>query len=98
MIRDRKYLDSLRHERCIVTGRRGTDQESVVPAHIGTAGKGLKAPDNEALPLHHAIHNAMHQSGEMTVLREHLPDDVLREALRALARERYAKWRTNLQQ
>ena len=36
MIRDRKYLDSLRGERCIVTGRRGTNQESVVPAHIGT--------------------------------------------------------------
>jgi hypothetical protein len=92
LIRNRKYLDSLRSERCIVTGRFGSDHEAVDPAHIGTAGKGLKSSDDETLPLLHSIHLECHQKGEISVLREKLPDHILRAALRAYAREMYMKW------
>jgi len=92
MLRDRKYLDSLRGMRCIVTSRKGNDNETIDPAHIGTAGKGLKSPDSEALPIMHWIHAKMHERGEITILRAMLPDDVLRDALRAYARERYHRW------
>lgn len=88
-LRDDLYLISLRDEPCIVTGRRSTDSESVVAAHIGTAGRGVKAGDDCALPIANSIHQKMHQHGEITVLRALLPDDVLRAALRALAREMY---------
>ena len=78
-----------------MTGKRSNAYETVDPAHIGTAGKGIKSPDDEVLPIIHSVHHEMHQMGEMTVLRKRLPDDVLREALRALARERYKKWESS---
>lgn len=93
MIRDRKYLDWLRTQRCIFTGLSANEFEAVDPMHIGTAGKGLKSSDDEALPVSHSIHREAHQYGEMTVIREELPNDVLRAALRAYAREMYAKWK-----
>jgi hypothetical protein len=81
--------------RCIVTSKKGSDYETIDPAHIGTAGKGLKSPDSEALPIIHSVHREMHQRGEMSTLRALLPDDVLRDALRSYARERYYKWRSS---
>ena len=89
-IRDRAYLDHLRGEPCIVSGYRG---EGVDPAHIGTLGRGIKSGDDEALPLRHIFHMAGHQSGEMSMYRQELPDDVLRAALRAYARELYRAWK-----
>lgn len=91
MIRDRRYLDSLRRERCIITGQYGTDAMAIDPAHIGTAGRGLKSPDNEALPIRHDIHVRMHTEGEISVLRNLASDSLLRAAFRALAREMYAE-------
>lgn len=94
MLRDQKYLDWIkRHDRCLITGRQSDDYETVDPAHIGTAGKGIKRPDNEVLPLIHSIHRQCHQKGEISVLREMLPDAVLREALRAYARQLYEEWK-----
>lgn len=90
IIRDRKYLDWLRDQRCLITGKTtAAHKEPIDPVHIGTAGKGLKASDDEALPISHSIHALMHLHGEMTTLRQLLPDDVLRSALRALAHEMY---------
>lgn len=93
MIRDRAYLDYLRTQPCIITGLRGDDSDAVDPVHIGTAGKGLKSPDNEALPIRHSIHLACHMAGEMTTLRRLMPDWLLRESLRAYARQEYRKWK-----
>lgn len=90
VIRDRKYLDSEHDEPCIISGQYGNDYESVVPAHIG-AFKGMKRGDDETLPILNRYHQLGHQKGEMTMWRQHLPDDVLRDALRALARERYRR-------
>ena len=92
-VRDRAWLDHLRSERCIITGRMGSDSDAVDPVHIGTAGKGIKSGDDEALPILHSVHAQGHGDGEISTLRELLPDDVLRAALRAYARERYAVWK-----
>lgn len=86
IIRDRAYLDWLHTEACIVTGLRG---ETVEPAHIGTLGKGIKRSDDEVLPLEHRFHANGHNAGEISMFRKMLPDYVLREALRAYARQAY---------
>ena len=78
----------------MITGRKGhPDIETVDPAHIGTAGKGLKSSDDEALPIIHSQHLAMHTTGEISHLRQYLPDEILREALRAYAREMYKEYK-----
>lgn len=92
ILRDRDYLDWLRIQPCLLTGYVGDSE----PAHIGTAGKGLKSPDDEAIPLHYTLHREAHQKGEMKMLRERAPDDVLRAAFRALARENYRRYKEGL--
>lgn len=92
IIRDRKFLNYLRTQRCIFTGRRGSDVESVDPAHIGSAGRGIKSSDDEALPVIHSKHLEMHTHGDLTVFRE-APPHILRAAFRALAREMYREWK-----
>ena len=77
----------------MITGNRSTEQEAVDPAHIGTAGKGIKSGDDEALPIKHSFHDWMHRDGEITVFRKHAHDWLLRAALRAYAREMYREWK-----
>lgn len=93
IVRDKKYLLWLRDQRCVVTGYHGCEHNAVDPAHVGTLGKGIKSPDNEALPLAHSLHLYAHQHGEVSMFREKAPDDLIRAALRALAREMYAEWK-----
>ncbi len=88
-LRDRAYLDWLHDQRCIITGQYGNSGETVDPMHIGVAGKGMKSPDNEALPVLHRFHADGHNHGEISMLREAIPDDVLAAALKAYAREMY---------
>lgn len=92
MIRDRKYLDWLRTQPCLVSGVHGTDFEAVEAAHIGTRGKAIKSSDDEAIPLLHSIHARCHAKGEVSTLRAMLPDHIIRAALRAYAREQYQKY------
>jgi len=89
---DPKYLKWLRTQPCILTGDEGTEYLSVVPMHIGTHGKGKKT-DDEALPCRADLHTGGHQTGEISMLRREAPDDLLRDAFRALARERYEAWK-----
>jgi len=89
IIRDRAWLDYLHDQPCIITGLRGTEHETVDPAHIGTLGKGIKSSDDEVLPILHRYHQDGHQRGELRMWRQCIPDDVLRSALRAYARELY---------
>jgi hypothetical protein len=86
--RDPAWLRELRNRPCLFTGQLANDQESVVPAHIGTAGKGVKAHDYWAIPVTNSVHQRMHNEGEITVLRQ-APADVIRAAFRALAKEMY---------
>lgn len=90
--RNRKYLDAVREMRCVFTGQYGSDNEAVDPAHIGTAGKGLKSPDSEVLPVLHSIHQEMHSRGEIWTLRMAAPDHLLRAMARAYAREIHREW------
>lgn len=93
VLRDRKYLDWLRTQPCILSGRSGDGNETVDPMHIGTAGVSMKSPDNEALPVLHSYHaNEGHQSGEVSMLRRRMPDWLIRDALRAYAREMYQEY------
>jgi hypothetical protein len=93
-VTDRKYLDFLQTEPCIICGLRTDENETVEPAHIGTYGKSMKS-DDEALPLRHRYHNSGHQSGEISMWRQNMPDWLLRECLRAYARQLYAKWKND---
>lgn len=88
-VRDREYLDWLRTQPCIFSGIPPAEGRPVDPAHIGTLGKGIKSSDDEALPVLAETHRRMHQQGEMLVVRQVIPDWLLREALRAYAREAY---------
>ena len=95
IVRDRKYLDWLHEQPCLITGVRSHDNETVDPAHIG-AFKGMKRGDNEVLPILHRFHAGGHGHGEISMFRQHLPDWVLRDALRAYAREMYADYLASL--
>lgn len=86
-VQDRKYLDWLRTQRCLFTGVR-----EVEPVHIGTWGKGAKT-DDEAIPLAYTLHRIGHASGEISMLRRHIPDWLLRECLRMYARRIYEEWK-----
>lgn len=88
-LRDRKYLDSLKTQRCIITGRSGSDYDAIDPMHIGTAGKSIKSGDDEALPVLHSLHVEAHQHGEITMLRKHAPDALLRDMAKAYAQKLY---------
>ena len=90
-VKDRKYLDWLRTQPCIITGQRGSEFETVDPAHIGTFGKGMKT-DDEALPILHSLHSGGHSGGEIKMIRERAPNWLIRDALRAYAREKYREW------
>ena len=92
-LRDKKYLLWLRDQPCIISGQRARPDDAVEACHIGTLGKGIKSPDDETLPMLHSHHAKAHQSGEISYLREHLPDYILRAALWAYARGLYRDWR-----
>lgn len=92
-IRDRRYLDWLRTQACLLTGTPPSEYEAVDPMHIGTRGKGLKSSDDEALPVIHSLHVEGHTFGEVSMLRRHAPDWLIRDAFRAYAREFYRMWK-----
>lgn len=94
-IRDKKYLLWLMTQPCVITGLRATETEAIDPVHIGTAGKGIKSGDDEALPVLHQYHVVAHNSGEMSMFRVSAPDWLLRAAFRAYAREMYREWKND---
>ena len=87
IIRDRKYLDFLRTERCLFTGELECE-----PAHIGTLGKSIKSSDDHAIPLSWKLHRLGHQHGEVSMLRANMPDWLLRDYLRLYAEKLYREW------
>jgi hypothetical protein len=91
-LRDKAYLLHQRDQRCLVCGRESTDNLSVVAAHIGTAGRGLKSGDDETIPLCHYHHSQAHQFGETGYLLSQISSTIWREALRAWCREQYQQW------
>ena len=96
IIRDPKYIEHIKSQTCILTGYSGSDCDAIDPMHIGTLGKGIKSSDDEVIPALHSLHQIGHQNGEITMIRNTAPDWLLREALRAYAREEYRKWKGEL--
>lgn len=93
IIRDEKYRIAIRSFPSIITGLRG---DTVEGAHIGTLGKGMKRSDDEILPIEHCYHANGHNAGEISMFRRELPDYVLRDALRAYAREMYREYKSRI--
>jgi len=64
-LRNRKYLDWLCTQRCIITNCIPTE-----PHHIklfGGGGMGIKPPDTDAIPVLHHVHHNIHQHGEYSI-------------------------------
>ena len=92
-LRDPSYLKWLRDQPCLFTGSYATEGESVIACHIGTGGKGIKSADNEAIPLLDVFHKMGHQKGEISMIREHAPDWLIRAAFRLYARAMYKQYK-----
>ena len=92
-LRDRAWLDHLHSERCVITGQFGNATETIDPMHISTAGKAIKSGDDRVIPVLHRFHAEAHQSGEITMLRKHAPDSLLRAAFQALGEKMYREWK-----
>lgn len=84
-VTDRRWLDYLRTQPCLFTG----DTE-VEPAHVGTFGKGAKT-DDHAIPLSWRLHRIGHAHGEISMIREHIPDWLLRDCLQLYAQQLYSR-------
>jgi hypothetical protein len=96
IVRDRKWLDHCHTLPCVLTHCVSSDILSVVPAHIRHGlggGISLKPGDDTALPLRADLHNEQHRVGEVRFWREHVTDELLMRALKALAREMYREWK-----
>lgn len=78
---------------CAITWETTSENETVDPAHIGTAGRGVKEHDFHVLPLIHRLHVESHQRGEAACwgkwLLEH--KQPLKEALQAWGTVLYLK-------
>lgn len=88
----RSYLDYLRDQPCIVTGKR-----DVEPAHLrllGSGGVGLKPNDSRALSLYWELHRRQSTEGELPVwlwcVNEY--PDFLERLLIEVAESRFEKW------
>lgn len=64
--RDRSFLDWLRDQPCFISGMRTHEYETVVPAHTGNTGRGMKAPDKHTLPMAQSLHLRSHNEGVVT--------------------------------
>lgn len=100
MLRDRNYLDWLRDQRCWITWESSQDFYAVDPAHIGTAGKGIKSHDFEALPLRHSKHQEQHQKGEVTFWTQEfrLYPKCLMDTLKCVGVVYYLKYKLGISQ
>ena len=94
IVRDRKYLDYLQNQPCIVTKKR-----DVEPAHLrllGSGGMSLKPSDARALPLYWELHREQdNKNGEgmfwVRMANEH--PMFLWEMLIEVAEQRYERWK-----
>jgi len=93
IVRDKKWAQgAVRDLPSIVTGLCGPTVEGM---HISTLGKSIKSSDAYVLPIEHYYHQLGHEKGEISMLREHLPDYVLRRALQLYAQyELYEPWKS----
>jgi hypothetical protein len=88
VIRDEAYRTAVRDQPCVLT--HGTPSD---PSHLRFrlgGGSGFKPSDDRILPLAPALHRLSHGGdGELAFWRAHLTDELLMDALIALAEKRY---------
>lgn len=94
LIRDRKYLDWVRQQPCVITGKTGED---IDPSHIryGVYAAAMKPCDSLVVPLSNELHQLSHRgNGEVAFWCTYLPEnpDLLMRALKAHARENYRSY------
>ena len=94
-MKDPTYLKSFDGEACIACGAR---DGTVVGAHIrfqSGSGMGAKPDDSLVLPLCYRCHVTQHEVGEFEFWKDttRLNSWLLMDAIKALARERYRKWK-----
>jgi hypothetical protein len=99
LVRDRKWLDSLRNGPCIVTLQTGSSP-SCEPAHLrllGSGGTGSKPSDARALPLHYELHKLEQRLGPRAFWAQMIKDypDLLWRLLIEVAELRYDKYKGN---
>lgn len=91
-LRDRKYLDWLRTQPCVVSNCNETE-----PAHLRwhtDGGTGMKPSDCYAFPLHYSLHRKQHQIGEPEFWLEMVNENpwFLAWLLKMAARKMYDDW------
>ena len=98
-IEDRKYLDWLRTQPCIVSLEESpVERPSSEPAHLrllGGGGTALKPGDNHAVPLHHWLHKQEQRLGPQRFwaqMAEEYPD-LLWRLLIEVAEARYENYK-----
>lgn len=100
VFRDRQYHSAIKSQElpCAVSGLTGSASDQVVFAHMGITGKGMKAPDNEAIPMLDSLHKRSHSQavsmGFQTFWCELFMKDrrLLLDVLKAFARDYHSKW------
>tara|TARA_R110001632_G_scaffold212533_1_gene338458 strand:- start:12 stop:332 length:321 start_codon:yes stop_codon:yes gene_type:complete len=97
-IRDRKYLDWVRDQPCLVTGVYSNDYETVDPAHFrwnSGGGTGLKPPDSMVNPLVHSEHMKQGAMGEQEYWLEAVNKNpqILNEFIKDALKWRYFQWK-----
>lgn len=93
--RDRAWIKALREYPCVITGDYRNDYMDIVPAHLSFSGRGMarKADDNHVLPIRADLHQLQHGMSEIRWWRTNLTDNLLEDALIALAEKLYQEWR-----
>lgn len=89
-IEDRKWLDFVRTQPCIVTGRMETE-----PAHLrllGAGGMGKKPNDNLVLPLNWELHRVAGERGAWLRFANEYPEFYFR-LLQNEAKRRHQMWK-----
>lgn len=92
IVRDRRYLDHLRAQPCIVT-----QLGECEPAHLrllGSGGAGMKPSDSRALPLYWELHRQQNNTAEIKTWQRWAQDypDFLPRLLIEVAENRYRDW------
>jgi len=97
-LRDKKYMKSHEHNRCVFTGCLPCVGHHLKFPKLG--GMGMKPPDDYTIPVTHAIHQEIHSQGEMRTFRKYMywlegaeqQDDKIKAWVLIQAREHYKKY------
>ena len=85
--RNKKYLEFIRKQPCILTGIIAHEYDPVVAAHqgiLGDKGTSIKTSDYTAVPMLDSLHKLEHQQGQATFWGKYPEIDIRTEIVRLL--------------